>query len=56
MKEITEFRPNDITHQKFGDALRDAMANGVQVLAYDCVVTPDSMIVDLPVKVNPEPL
>lgn len=52
MKEITEFRPNDVTHKAFGDALRHAHENGVQILAYDCIVTPDSMVLDSPVKVN----
>ena len=52
MKEITEFRPNDATHKAFGDALRQAHENGVQVLAYDCIVTPDSMVLDSPVKVD----
>ena len=52
MKEITEFRPNDTTHKAFGDALCHASENGVQIIAYDCIVTPDSMVLDLPVKVN----
>ena len=52
MKEISEFRPNDATHKAFGDALRFAHENGVKILAYDCIVTPDSMVLDSPVKVN----
>ena len=51
MKGIVEFRPNDITHKAFGDALRRARDFGVQILAYDCIVTPDSMTIDMPVKV-----
>lgn len=54
MKEITEFRPNDVTHKAFGDALRKASNSGVKVLAMDCEITPDSMIIDKPVKVNCE--
>lgn len=51
MKGVTHFRPNDLTHPAFGQALREASAAGVQVLAYDCVVTPDSLRMDAPVPV-----
>lgn len=52
MKEIVEFRPNDQTHKAFGDALRRAEEARVKILAYDCVITPDSMIIDNPVEVK----
>ena len=52
MKGITEFTPNDLTHRAFGDALRRAGAAGVTILAYDCLITPDSMIIDKQVKVK----
>lgn len=52
MKEILQFEPNDRTHQAFGDALREAAEHGVSILAYDCVVTEDSMRLDSPVKVQ----
>lgn len=52
MKEIRQFEPNDRTHQAFGDALREAKKHGVSILAYDCVVTRDSMRLDSPVKVQ----
>lgn len=52
MKEIRQFEPNDRTHQAFGDALRVAQKHGVSILAYDCVVTRDSMRLDSPVKVQ----
>lgn len=51
MKGIRGFTPNDITHPAFGEALRQAREAGVHVLAYDCLVTPDTMTVDSPVKV-----
>lgn len=35
--------PNDVTHPAFGEALREAAACGVNVCAYDCLVTPDSL-------------
>ena len=52
MKGITEFRPNDSTHRAFGDALRRAIAAGVDILAYDCIITPDTMTVDQPIEVK----
>lgn len=51
MKQIDGFHPNDTTHPAFGDALRKARKAGVHVLAYDCIITPDSMTVDSPVPV-----
>ena len=39
MAEITEMRPNDITHKAFGDALSEAYRKGVNILALDCKVT-----------------
>lgn len=38
MKGITALRPNDETHKAFGDALREANAAGVRILAVDCIV------------------
>lgn len=52
MKEITLFHPNDITHKAFGDALREAAAAGVKILAKDCQVTPDSIELNEPVGVQ----
>lgn len=54
MKEVTEFRPNDAMHSEFGDALREAEKAGVKLLAYDCIVTPDSMTIDRPVTIRTE--
>ena len=52
MKGISAFKPNDSMHKAFGDALRKAAKEGVTVLCYDCLVTPDSMIVDAPVPIE----
>jgi sugar fermentation stimulation protein A len=52
MKGVHTFTPNDETHKAFGDALRHAAESGVQVLAYDCRVTPDGMVIDAPVNVE----
>ena len=51
MKGITHFTPNDRTHPAFGAALREAAAAGVQLLALDCLVTPQTLVIDKPVKV-----
>ena len=50
MKNIKYFTPNDKTHPEFGDALRKAVNNGVKILAYDCVVTDDSIDIDKEIK------
>lgn len=51
MKGVRHFCPNDATHAAFGEALRRAADAGVRVLAYDCVVTADSLKIDSPVPV-----
>lgn len=43
MEQVVDFSPNDVTHPAFGDALRLAAASGVQVVAVNCRVTPDSL-------------
>lgn len=52
MKEIRAFRPNDAMHPQFGEALRQAAAAGVTLLARDCIVTPDSITIDAPVPIQ----
>ena len=53
MEGITAIRPNDATHPAFGEALRQAAAAGVELWAVDCRVTPDSLVANLPVPVEP---
>ena len=43
MEGIEKFMPNDRTHPEFGDALREARDKGLNILAYDCIVKPDSI-------------
>ena len=43
MTDVKHIHPNDATDPAFGRALREAAAAGVQVLAVDCEITPDSM-------------
>ena len=52
MADVTDFAPNDVTHPAFGAALRQAKASGVNIAAYSCRVTPESMEIDRPVEVK----
>ena len=52
MEDVMFFTPNRNTHPEFADALLRARQAGVEVLAYDCKVTPDSMKVNSPVPVR----
>ena len=52
MAEVDFFSPNDATHPAFGQALREAAAAGVQVLALECAVTPDSLEITDPVPIR----
>ena len=52
MKGVYTFTPNDVMHKAFGDALREAAALGVRILAYDCSVIPDEMKIDSPIKIE----
>ena len=52
MSDVKYIRPHDETDPNFGTALREAAQNGVQVLAMDCSVTPDTMEIRLPVLVK----
>jgi len=43
MEEVTGFKPNDITHKAFGDALREAEKAGVTIVVVNCRVTETSI-------------
>ena len=43
MEGMRGVSPNDETHPAFGQALREAAAYGVEVRAFECHVTPDSL-------------
>ena len=51
MKDVRYFTPNTDTHPAFAEALREAAAAGVKILAYDCHVEPDSIRIGDPVTV-----
>ncbi|MBQ3053157.1 MAG: DNA/RNA nuclease SfsA [Clostridia bacterium] len=52
MEKIKFFSPNDQTHKAFGDALRQAVKNGVKILAYTCEVSCDSIKIKSPVPIK----
>lgn len=52
MADVKYLRPNDTTDPQFGEALRQAANAGVQILAVDCSVTPDTMTIRRPVPVK----
>ena len=45
MTDVKYLHPNDATDPEFGKALREAAANGVEVLAVDCQITIDEMVI-----------
>ncbi len=52
MENVKRFEPNWDTHPAFGEALRAAQAAGVHILAYDCLITPDTMTINKKVKIK----
>lgn len=52
MEDVAFLQPNDRTDPAFGQALREAATAGVQILAVDCTVTPDSMVIGKSVEVR----
>lgn len=51
MADAAYLHPNDATDPAFGQALREAADAGVEVLAFDCHVTPTAMVLRNPVPV-----
>lgn len=52
MEGMEYLEPNDVTHPEFGAALRRAAQEGVEVMAMECRVTPDSLTVSRPIPVQ----
>lgn len=46
MEGVKYFTPNRKTHPEFAETLKNAIAQGVEVLCYDCKVTPDTLIIN----------
>lgn len=51
MKEVKVFEADSLIHPEFAEELRKAAAAGVHVMAFDCEVEPDSILVRRPVRV-----
>ena len=52
MEDVKYLIPNEATDPAFAQALREAKAAGVQILAMDCKVTPEEMVLSQPVEVR----
>ena len=52
MTDVAYLHPNDATDPAFGKALREAAQAGVRVMAMDCHITPDSMVIQSPIDVR----
>ena len=52
MEGMRYLEPNDLAHPEFGAAVRRAARAGVEVLAMECRVTPDSLTVARPIPVK----
>lgn len=52
MDNVLYFEPNRATHPEFADTLKEVRENGVNVLAYQCSVTPESITIknQIPIK------
>ena len=51
MPDVKYLHPNDATDPAFGKALREAAAAGVHIMAVDCTVTEDTMVIGKPVEI-----
>lgn len=54
MKGVSYFTPNRETQPALAEALLKAEKAGVHILAYDCLVEPDKMVIDEPVEIRLE--
>lgn len=51
MENVISFSPNRETQPRFADALIEAKNAGVEIMAYSCNVTSDSLTIDKPISV-----
>jgi sugar fermentation stimulation protein A len=52
MEDVKHFTPNYKTHAKFGAALKAAIDAGVKAVAFDCLVTENSMMINRPIPIK----
>ena len=51
LEDVNKFSPNDMRDKEFGEALRFAKENGVDIFAYNCIVTEDGIEINKPVEI-----
>ena len=52
MKGVNSFMPNTPQDPDFAKALKEAYANGVRIMIYDCNVAPDSLEIDMEIPLK----
>ncbi len=52
MQEVYLFKPNDVTHKAFGDALREAKEKGVEIIAVNCKTEKDFLEISERIEVQ----
>jgi len=52
MKGVSQFMPNNTIHAAFGETLAKAVEMGVVVKAFDCIISPESMVIDAPITIK----
>ena len=52
MKGVSSFEPNNRTQPEFGAALKKAKEAGVHLLAYDCIVTEQTLTMDQEIPID----
>lgn len=52
MKGVDSFSPNYDTHPEFGEALKKARSAGVEIIARDCIVSENTLILDENVEIR----
>ena len=51
LEDVNKFSPNDERDKAFGEALRFAKENGIDIFAYNCIVTEDGIEIKEPVDI-----
>lgn len=51
LEDVNKFSPNDDRDKEFGEALRFAKENGVDIFAYNCIVTEERIEINKPVDI-----
>lgn len=52
MEACDYFTPNRATHPEFAEALMEAEKAGLNIRAVNCIVSPEELIIDKPIKVR----